>query len=425
MEEITSQIDIETLINERHDRHDRLMKDLDSVMEVLLSFCEQAEWMMEHDYRIGELIGEVIVASTEVEHILPGTNQYFEEYQRMLLPAIDRQKPKNFDKVLGKIKGVLPRLKPYCDKNKEDEEALKMFRNGEVELTYKFNDKYIAHYEIAIENLTAAVYTMERHIVESQKKHDSITEDIIKLQFDTMFRQYCVAKNDELTEYLEEIEDITAARSELIATHQSSGLYAFYHQHKNRPEMLVRALKSNNRYENSLLAIFDIKSRMDVIQKCRRGEKKDGEEQGDTEQPVNLVFKKFHDGKAIDFFTIRKYIEVKLVNDIDRKYEWYAPYRTLDDLKLLDVLTFSSFAKQMNLWFPDARIPCDEDALGDYATGHTSKKFDLWNEEVFLEEKKTSKKKNQTKTGFRKLYNRCHALKDALKTIPTLNPRQE
>ena len=90
MEEITSQIDIETLINERYYRHNRLMKDLDSVMEVLLSFCEQAEWMMEHDYRIGELIGEVIVASTEVEHILPRTNQYFEEFQRMLLPAIDR-----------------------------------------------------------------------------------------------------------------------------------------------------------------------------------------------------------------------------------------------------------------------------------------------------------------------------------------------
>ncbi len=420
MEEIASQ-DIETLINERHYRHNSLMKDLDSVMDVLLSFCEQAEWMMEHDYRIGELIGEVIVASTEVEHILPGTNQYFEEYQRMLLPAIDRQKPKNFDKVLGKIKGVLPRLKPYCDKIKEDEEALKMFRNGEVELTYKFNDKYIAHYEIAIENLTAAVYTMERHIVESQKKHDSITDDIIKMQFDTMFRQYCVAKNDELTEYLEDIEDVAAARSELIATHQSSGLFAFYHQHKNRIEMLVRALKGENKYETSLLTIFDIKARMDVIQKCRRGEKKDGEEQGDTEQPVNLVFKKFHDGKAIDFFTIRKYIEVKLVNDIKYQYEWYAAYRILDDLKLLEELKLTSFAEQMNKWYPDAKVACDADAFGDYATGHTGMNFSRWDEEKFMAEKK----KNQTKKGFRKLWNLCHDIKDALKTIPTLQPRQQ
>ncbi len=421
MEEIASHIDIETLINERHNRHKRLMKDLDSVMEVLLSFCEQAEWMMEHDYRIGELIGEVIVASTEVEHILPRTTQYFEEYQRMLLPAIDRSKPKNFDKALGKIKGVLPRLKPYCDNIKDDEEALKSFRNGEVELTNNFNNKYIAHYEIAIENLTAAVYTMERHIVESHKKHNTISDNIIKLQFDTMFRQYCVTKNDELTEYLEEIEDVAAARSELIAAYQSSGLYAYYHQHKNRPELLVRALKSDNKYENSLLTIFDIKSRMDVIQKCKRGEKKDGEEQGKNEQPINLVFKKFHDGKAIDFFTIRKYIEVKLVNDIKHQYEWYSAYRILDDLKLLEELKLTSFAEQMNKWYPNAKVPCDAEAFGDYATGHTGMNFSRWNEETFLAEKK----KNQTKKGFRKLWNLCHDIKDALKIIPTLQPRQQ
>lgn len=421
MEEVTSQIDLETLINERHYRHERLMKDLDSVMEVLLSFCEQAEWMMEHDYRIGELIGEVIVASTEVEHILPRTTQYFEEYQRMLLPAISRQMPKDFDKAMRKIRGILPRLKPYCDNVKENEEALKAFRNGEVELTNKFNDKYIKNYEEAIENLTAAVYTMERHVVESQKKHDSISDDIIKLQFDTMFRQYCVAKNDELTEYFEEIEDITAARSELIATHQSSGLYTYYHQHKNRPEMLVRALKGDNKKENSLLAIFDIKSRMDVIQKCKRGENKGGEGQGENEQPVNLVFKKFHDGKAIDFFTIRKYIEVKLVNDIKYQYEWYSAYRIVDDLKLLEDLKLTSFAEQMNKWYPDAKVTCDADALGDYATGHTSKNFILWNEETFMAEKKN----NQTKTGFRKLWNHCHDIKDALKTIPILQPRQQ
>ena len=401
MEEIATQLDIEKLINDRHIRHERLMKDLDCVMEVLLSFCEHAEWMMDHAYRIGELIGEVIVASTEVEHILPRTALYFNEYQRMLLPAIGRDKPKNFDKALGKIKGVLPRLKPYCDNIKEDEEALRTFRTGEVELTNQFNDKYIAHYEIAIENLTAAVYKMERHIVESQKKHNAISDDIIRLKFDTMYRQYCVLKNDELTEYLEDIEDIAAAKSELIAAYQSSGLYSIYHQHKNRPELLVRALKDDNKHESSLLTIFDIKSRMDVIQKFKRGEKKGVHYDGDNEQPENLVFKKFHESKDIDFFSIRKYIEVKLVNDINRKYEWYAAYRILDDLKLLEDLKLSSFAKQMNTWFPKAKVPCCEDALGDYASGHTSKNYSLWDEAIFL----TEKRNNQTKTGFRKLYN--------------------
>lgn len=420
MEEIASQIDIEKLFNERHYRHNRLMKDLDSVMEVLLSFCEQAEWMMNHKYRIGELIGEVIVASTEVEHILPRTELYFEEFQRMILPAIDRQVPKDFDKVMRKIKGVIPQLKPYCDTIKEDERGLEESRKGEVELTGTFNDKYINHYETAIENFTAAVYLMERHLVESYKKHESISDDIIRLQFDSLFRQYCVAKNDELKEYLEEIEDIASAKSELIAAYQSSGLYAYYHQHKNRPEMLVRVLKDNNKYETSLLTIFYIKSRMDLIQKYKRGEKKDGEEQSDNEQPVNLVFKKFHEGKEIDFFTIRKYIEVKLVNDIKFQYEWYAAYRIVDDLKLLEDLKLSTFAEQMNKWYPDAKVLCDADAFGDYATGHTGMNFSRWNEVTFLAEKK----KNQTKKGFRKLWSLCHDIKDALKTIPTLQPRQ-
>lgn len=423
MEEIASQ-DIETLINERHYRHNSLMKDLDSVMEVLLSFCEQAEWMMEHDYRIGELIGEVIVASTEVEHILPGTNQYFEEYQRMLLPAIDRQKPKNFDKVLGKIKGVLPRLKPYCDKIKEDEEALKMFRNGEVELTYKFNDKYIAHYEIAIENLTAAVYTMERHIVESQKKHDSITDDIIKMQFDTMFRQYSYDKYEEITEYIGDIggyDNLGAAKNELIASHQSSDLFSHFKLHENRPDLLIRALKLESKIESCLLTIFYLKARMDVLKQLKNAAIKRKDEQSDKDQPINTVFIKNYDGKTLDFFTIRKVIEIKLVRDIKYQYEWYAAYRILDDLKLLEELKLTSFAEQMNKWYPDAKVACDADAFGDYATGHTGMNFSRWDEEKFMAEKK----KNQTKKGFRKLWNLCHDIKDALKTIPTLQPRQQ
>lgn len=421
MEKMASHMDIETLINERHYRHEHLMKDLDSVMDVLLSFCEQAEWMMEHEYRIGELIGEVIVASTEVEHVLPRTEQYFEEYQRMLLPAINRQKPKNFDKVLGKIKGILPRLKPYCDNINKDEEGLNKFRNGEVELTNQLNDKYIAHYEIAIENLTAAVSMLERHIIESQKKHNSISKDIICLQFDTMFRQYCLAKKDELTEFFEEIEDIATARSELIAAYQTSGLYVYYHQHKNRPDYLVRALKSDNKLETALLIIFDIKARMDVLQKYKRGEKNDGDERVVNEQPENLVFKKNYNGRPIDFFTIRKYLEVKQVKDIKHKYEWYSGYRIFDDLKLLEELKLTSYAEQMNTWFPDAKVPCDADALGDYATGHTGKNYNLWDEETFLNEMKN----NQSKKGFRKLSGLCHDIKDAMKKVPTLNLRDE
>lgn len=414
-------IDIEAVLNERRTRHQRLMKDLDAVMEVLSSFCNQAEWMMTHDYRIGELIGEVVVASTEVEHILPRTEQYYEEYQRMLLPAVDRRAPKDFDKIVHKVNGVILQLRPYCDKVRSDEDGLKLSRSGEIELTGEFNDKFISYYEVVIENFTASVAKMERHINESHRKHSAISDDIILMQFDTMFRQYCAIKNEELVEYAEDIEDIAVAKSEFITVNQSSDIFSVFQQHEKHPELLVKSLKADNKKEVTLLSVFYYKSRWDTLKQLRKAARNHGNTEGDNEQPVNIVFKKSHDGKPIDFFTIRLYIEVKVVKDIKRQYEWFAAYRIVYDLNLLEDLKLSSFAKQMNAWYPDAKVACDAEALGDYATGHTSMRYEKWDEETFMVEKKN----NQSKTGYRKLWNLCHDLKDALKTIPTLTPKQQ
>jgi hypothetical protein len=105
---------------------------------------------------------------------------------------------------------------------------------------------------------------------------------------------------------------------------------------------------------------------MDTLKQLRNAARKEENKEGDNKQPANLVFKKNYDGKPIDFFTIRLCIEVKLVKDIKRQYEWYAAYRILDDLKLLEDLKLSSFASQMNNWFPNAKVKCNAEALGDY-----------------------------------------------------------
>lgn len=136
-------------------------------------------------------------------------------------------------------------------------------------------------------------------------------------------------------------------------------------------------------------------------------------------QPVNLIFKKFHDGKRIDFRKIRKILEEKLVNEMTNKYEWYAAYRTLYDLKIMEVVQLSKFAEQMNIWFPDATIPCNKDSLGDYATGHTGKPFTLWTHESF----RADKKKGQSESGFNTLYYHCQELKANLTPIPVLTQK--
>ena len=133
-------------------------------------------------------------------------------------------------------------------------------------------------------------------------------------------------------------------------------------------------------------------------------------------QPVNLIFKKFHNGKRIDFRKIRKILEEKLVNEMTNKYEWYAAYRTLYDLKIMEVVQLSKFTEQMNIWFPDATIPCNKDSLGDYATGHTGKPFTLWTLESF----RADKKKGQSESGFNTLYYHCQELKANLTPIPVL-----
>ena len=136
-------------------------------------------------------------------------------------------------------------------------------------------------------------------------------------------------------------------------------------------------------------------------------------------QPVNLIFKKFHDGKRIDFRKIRKILEEKLVNEMTNQYEWYAAYRTLYDLKIMEVVQLSKFAEQMNIWFPDATIPCNKDSLGDYATGHTGKPFTLWTHESF----RADKKKGQSESGFNTLYYHCQELKANLTPIPVLTQK--
>ena len=421
MEEITSYIDIERLINKRCDRHRHLMKDLDAVMEVLSSFCIQAEWMMMHNYRIGELIGEVVVASTEVEHILPRTKQYYNEFQRMLLPAIERQFPKDFEKTMRMVKGIIPQLKPYCDQIVNDKDGLVDARRGEMELTEQFNDKFITYYGNAIENLAASVGLLERHIVDANKIYASISDDSMKMNFDTMFRQYYSDKTNELKEYITEIEDVQIAEQDLMSTHQSSEIIRLYHQYERNPELMIRVLREENKKERCLMEIFFFKARKECLKKLKEASKAPIRHEGDDDQPENIIFIKYHDRKIIDFFTIRKTIELKVVDEIKFKYEWYAPYRILDDLNLLSDNKLASFAYQMRKWFPDAKVRCDADALGVYATGHTSKRYQLWDEETFNVEKK----KDQTINGFRKLNNLCNEIKDALQNVPTLVPRQQ
>lgn len=141
------------------------------------------------------------------------------------------------------------------------------------------------------------------------------------------------------------------------------------------------------------------------------GEEKDT----DTENKLeNKVLKKNHNGKPIDFQTLHKLIETSFVAEIKYGYEWFALWRILYDLRLLEDTTLTSFAEQMNKWYPNAKKSCNADNMGDYHNPYLgTTAFAQWDEDCFAS-KKTIK---QSIGGYRRLYNDCETIKEALNSF--------
>ena len=134
----------------------------------------------------------------------------------------------------------------------------------------------------------------------------------------------------------------------------------------------------------------------------------------ETKPLENTILKKNHNGKRIDFQALHKILRESFVDEIKFGYEWLAPWRMLYDLSLLEDITLTAFAEQMNKWYPDAKKPCSADSMGDYSNPYLgSTAFVLWDENEF-KKRKTSK---QSVNGYRLLYNDCEAIKEALKSF--------
>ena len=134
----------------------------------------------------------------------------------------------------------------------------------------------------------------------------------------------------------------------------------------------------------------------------------------EAKQHENIILKKNHNGKPIDFQALHKRIETAFVAEIKYGYEWLSLWRMLYDLNLLEDTALTACADQMNKWYPNAKKPCCADSMGDYFNPYLgTTAFALWDEEEFKKHK-TSK---QSITGYRRLYNDCETIKEALKSL--------
>lgn len=137
------------------------------------------------------------------------------------------------------------------------------------------------------------------------------------------------------------------------------------------------------------------------------------------EQPQNVVFRQYHNRRAVDYNAVRQAVERVVVRQMRHAYEWYAAYRVLMDLSLIDDPMLTRFAQQMNIWFPDAPIRCSADRMGDYFVGHTAKASTLWNAEQF----RRDIRRGQSVGAFNTLLHRCEELRSMLFPLPLLEPR--
>lgn len=128
----------------------------------------------------------------------------------------------------------------------------------------------------------------------------------------------------------------------------------------------------------------------------------------------NKILKKNHNGKPLNFLKLHKTIEKVFVSEIKFGYEWFALWRILFDMKLLEDTTLTAFADQMNKWYPKAKKSCNADNMGDYYNPYLgTTAYVEWDESDFLSQK-TNK---QSINGYRLLYNDCETINEALNSF--------
>ena len=105
---------------------------------------------------------------------------------------------------------------------------------------------------------------------------------------------------------------------------------------------------------------------------------------GTRQQPVNHIFKRFHNGWPVDFLRLRDTLATRFVSQIRFAYEWFSLWKALYEMRLLERTTLTDFARQMFAWYPDAPKMCTADSIGDYRSGYLGETpSTLWDEQAY------------------------------------------
>ena len=135
---------------------------------------------------------------------------------------------------------------------------------------------------------------------------------------------------------------------------------------------------------------------------------------------LNYVFRKFIDGRPINFGNIHAWLDDNFVYQLNADYEWFAFWRIACDMRLFEsgMAKVSKFVIQMNNWFPDAPHACKASEVNRYRRGYLGAKvYKEWNRKEFFDSMMEKKHCKQSLAGYDRLDDLCCKLEAGLHDV--------
>lgn len=262
-------IDLETDIIQRSEFVKEFFYKLNDVVWVLSKFCERADWLMERECRISQLMSEVNFASTEVEGILRYAEIYDQNMSEMLLLANGCELPKDFNVIRKQMQTILPRLLMYCSNELSDMSRLLMVSEEENEPTKTLNRQLLRMTEDIIKNFGQVLSRLFFHIDHAYKSFEEVNDAQMKILYDRQYMQYCDDNAKMLQEYADEIDDVSEAKRDLKELFSLPSLYNMYKRNIGKPNLLIREMRKQCMFENHLIEIFAYRAKMEKLKELK------------------------------------------------------------------------------------------------------------------------------------------------------------
>ncbi len=258
-------IDLETDISQRSEFVKYFFDKLNDVVWVLGRFCEQADWLMARECRISELMGEVHLASSEVEGIMKYAEVFDQNMGEMLLLANSCEPSDEYLKVRKQLQSILPRILPYCSNELKDMERLLLTSEEENEPTKIINRQLLRMTNSIVSNFVQVLQLLFFHIDNAYKRFDEVNDAQMKNLYERQYMRYCNDNAQMLQEYVDDIDDVREAKKELKDLFSLPSLLNCYKRNIGKPHLLIKEMRQSCYFENHLVEIYAYQAKMEKL----------------------------------------------------------------------------------------------------------------------------------------------------------------